>query len=144
MVGGDRVEHAAVDGEGLRSRFATRVSFPGERCADVAAGDPQAAGYAGSRAREQRRDAIGVARLEQPDAAHPYRGVAEVGVGVDEAGEEHAAPEVDDARVRPGERHDLPRVAHGGDAVVAHREGLGLRARGVYGPDATAAEDEVG
>jgi len=120
-----------------------RVGFLGDRRAQVAAGDPESLGYASSHAREERRDAIGVARLVKPDAAHPRRRVAEMCVGIDEARQEHAIAELDDLCGGTLEREDLALVADGDDAVAPGGDGLGLGTRRVERPDAAAAEDDV-
>jgi len=65
-------------------------------------------------------------------------------VRVDEAGQEHADAEVDDLGGWALERADLTLVTDRDDAVAPRRDGLGLRPRVVDGPDATAAEYDVG
>ena len=86
MVGGDRVERAAVDGERRRPRLAARFGFPGDGRADVAAADPQAPRDAIRRSRDDRCHGVGIACLIERDAADPRGGVAEMRVRVDEAG----------------------------------------------------------
>ena len=86
MVGGDRVERAAVDWERRRPRLAAGFGFPGDGRADVAAGDPQALRDATRRLRDDRRHGVGIACLIERDAADPRGGVAEMRVRVDEAG----------------------------------------------------------
>ena len=67
-----------------------------------------------------------------------------MGVAVDEPGEDQAAVQVDDLSAWAGRRQGVGVAADGDDATIAHRDGLGFRPRPVDGPDATAAQDEVG
>lgn len=63
---------------------------------------------------------------------------------VDEPGEKEPTAELDDLGVRTAQRHDLALGADGDDALTLGGKRLRLRSRWVDGPDATAAEDEVG
>jgi hypothetical protein len=63
---------------------------------------------------------------------------------VDEPGKKQPTPEVDDLGVRTSQGQDLALAADGDDALALGGEGLRLGSRGVDGPDAAAAEDEVG
>ena len=68
----------------------------------------------------------------------------DVGVVVVEAGQ-HAPPlEIDDLRLRPGERHDLAVLADRQKRAVLDRNGRGRRVRTIERGDQPAMEDQVG
>jgi hypothetical protein len=77
------------------------------------------------------------------DGGHGGAQTGEVGMGVDQAGQEGAAAQVDDARARPGERPHGGVAAHRQDAPAAHGHRLGDVVGGVDRVYPAAGEDQI-
>ncbi len=63
-------------------------------------------------------------------------------MGIDQAGNDGAAAEIDDAGRRTGQRANVGRAADGGDFSIAHRQGL--CGRRVIDDDLAVEKDGVG
>jgi hypothetical protein len=82
--------------------------------------------------------------VEQIGADQQRAGLGKVRVVVDEAGRDESSGRVDDPSAGGAVGVDLRVRAHGDEPLTADRDGLGAGLRGVAGPDAGVADDEVG
>ena len=144
VIGRDRIQGAAVDGERRRPGLVAAVRFPRDRGPDVATRQPHAGRNARYRRGDLRQHLSGVALVVEADPEHPCGGVPEVRMRIDEARQRKTPGEVDDLGARAEERRDIAVRADGDDPVAAERDRARFRPSRVDGPDATAAEDEVG
>src|SRR5438093_657832 len=144
VIGRDRIQGAAVDGERRRPGLVSAVRFPRDRGPDVATRQPHAGRNARDRRGDLRQHLSGVALVVEADPEHPCGGVPEVRMRIDEARQRKTRGEVDDLGARAEEGRDIAVRADGDDPVAAERDRARFRPSRVDGPDATAAEDEVG
>ena len=103
----------------------------------VEAADPGRRGLAGGVLAERREDVVGGGRVGEVGPARLQRGDREVVVGVDQAGDEVAPPEVDAGRAGVGVEQGV--VAEGADAIAIEQQDVGRRA-GLHRADAAAEE----
>ena len=67
----------------------------------------------------------------------------QVGVGIDKAGHQRPAAQVNDPGRRPFQRQHLRLVAHGDDAVARDGDGGGLGLTRLHGQDCAVVKDQV-